>query len=52
MAMAIYMIRREENGEYAVYDSKTGKPAEVDGKRCINLKLNEALDQAETLNRA
>jgi hypothetical protein len=51
MSMARYMVRRQENGEYSVHDTETDKPAEGDGKRCINLKFNEALDRAESLNR-
>ena len=51
MAMARYMVRRQENGEYSVYDTETDKPVEADGKPCINLKFNEALDHADILNR-
>ena len=36
MTLARYMVRRQENGEYAVYDTKTHKPTEADGKRCFN----------------
>jgi hypothetical protein len=52
MAMATYMVRRQENGEYCVYDTETDKPVEADGKPFINLKFNEALDRADILNRA
>ena len=51
MSLARYMVRRQENGEYSVYDTETDKPAEAAGKPCINLKFNEALDHAESLNR-
>jgi hypothetical protein len=51
MAMARYMVRRQENGEYSVYDAETDKPVEADGKPCINLKFDEALDRADILNR-
>jgi hypothetical protein len=51
MTVARYMVRRQESGEYSVYDTKTDKPAEVDGKLCINLKFNEALDHADSLNK-
>jgi hypothetical protein len=42
MALARYMVRRQENGEYAIYDTETDKPAETDGKRRVNLKFYEA----------
>jgi hypothetical protein len=49
MSLARYMVRRQENGEYSVYDTETDKPAEADRKR--NLKFYKALDRAESLNR-
>ena len=56
MTAARYMVRRQEvrrqeNGEYSVYDTETDRPAEADGKHYINLKFSEALDHADSLNR-
>jgi hypothetical protein len=52
MTMARYVVRRQENGDYSVYDTETDKPAEAAGKRCIDLKFYESLDHADFLNRA
>lgn len=36
--------------EWCVWDSETGAPAEAHGFRYINLRRDEAEDDAETLN--
>jgi hypothetical protein len=50
--MVRYVVRRQDNGEYCIWDTKTDKPAEVDGRRYINLQFDEAIDQARPLNAA
>jgi hypothetical protein len=49
--MVRYVVRRQENREYCVWDTKTDKPAEADGGCYINLQFDEALDHAQSLNR-
>jgi hypothetical protein len=50
--MARYMVRRQDDGKFCVWDTKTDKPAEeADGAlRYINLQVDEALDCANSLN--
>jgi hypothetical protein len=50
--MVRYVVRRQENREYCVWDTKTDKPTEADGRCYINLQFDEALDHAQWLNRA
>ena len=52
--MTRYIVRRQENGDFCVWDNTTDKPAEeVDGEvlRYIDLKLDKAFDFARYLNR-
>jgi hypothetical protein len=50
--MVRYVVRRQENREYCVWDTKTDKPTEADDRCYINLQFDEALDHAQWLNRA
>lgn len=51
MAIARYNVRRQQNGEYCVWDAKTHEPAEADSRRHINLQFDDAIDRAASLNR-
>ena len=50
--MAKYVVRRQENGEYCIWNTNTDKPAEADDRRYINLQFDEAIDHARSLNAA
>jgi hypothetical protein len=45
-----YTIRRQSDGEWCVWDTQTDAPAEAHGSRYINLRQDEAVEDAETLN--
>jgi hypothetical protein len=47
-----FVVRRQDNGEYCVWDSKTDAVAQIaNGQiRYENLEFNNALDQALELN--
>jgi hypothetical protein len=51
--MTKYMVRRQENGKFCVWDTMMDKPAEeASGDlRYIDLQLDKALDCAGSLNR-
>jgi len=51
--MTRYLVRRQENGKFCVWDTKADKPAEeASGDlRYIDLQLGEAFDCAGSLNR-
>jgi hypothetical protein len=51
--MTRYIVRRQENGNFCVWDNTTDKPAdEADGElRYIDLQLDKAFDCARSLNR-
>jgi len=51
--MTRYIVRRQENGNFCVWDTRKDKPAEeADGDlRYIDLKLDKAFDFARSLNR-
>jgi hypothetical protein len=51
--MTRYLVRRQKDGMFCVWDSTTDKPAEEadGGLRYISLQLGEALDYAGDLNR-
>jgi hypothetical protein len=51
MANARYMVRRQENGKYCIWEGKTDKPAEADGQCYVNLHFDEAIDRAISLNK-
>ena len=50
--MRRYVVRRQENRDYCVWDVETDRPAEADGRRYVDLPLDEALDFAAQLNGA
>jgi hypothetical protein len=51
--MTRYIVRRQENGNFCVWDTTTDKPAEeASGElRYIDLQLDKAFDCARSLNR-
>jgi len=51
--MTRYIVRRQENGHFCVWDTTTDKPAEeAHGElRYIDLQLGKAFDFARSLNR-
>jgi hypothetical protein len=50
--MRRYVVRRQENRQYCICDTKTDQPAEADGRRYVNLQFDEALNFVELLNGA
>jgi hypothetical protein len=50
--MTRYVVRRQENGKFCVWDTEKDKPAEEAGGdlRYSDLQLGEALDCAASLN--
>ena|SRR6476661_8326316 len=50
--MRRYVVRRQENRQYCIWDTKTAQPAEADGRRYVNLQFDEALNFVELLNGA
>ena len=50
--MRRYVVRRQENRQYCIWDTKTDQPAEADGGRYVNLQFDEALNFVELLNGA
>jgi len=50
--MRRYVVRRQENRQYSVWDTKTDQPAEADGRRYVDLQFDEAIDSAQLLNGA
>jgi hypothetical protein len=46
-----YRVRRQDDAEYwCVWDTETDEPAEAHGVRYINLRQEEAREEAEALN--
>jgi hypothetical protein len=45
-----YQTSKQDDGMWCVWDTQTDEPAEAHGKRCINLRYEEAVEEAETLN--
>ena len=46
-----YRVRRQSDGNWCVWDTKTDKPAETPhGMRHVNLRQDEAIEEAEALN--
>jgi hypothetical protein len=46
-----YRVRRQSDGNWCVWDTKTDKPAETPhGVRHVNLRQDEAIEEAEALN--
>jgi hypothetical protein len=52
MAEGRYAVRRQDNGEYCIWDTRTDAPCKVeaDGKPYTNLHFDEAIDRAILLN--
>jgi hypothetical protein len=50
--MRRYVVRRQENRQYCIWDTKMDQPAEADGRRYVNLQFDEALNVVELLNGA
>jgi len=50
--MRRYVVRRQENRQYCIWDTKTDRLAEADGRRYVNLQFDEALNFVELLNGA
>jgi hypothetical protein len=46
------VVRRQDNGDYCVWDKKTEGVAQIANRkiRCENLEFNQALDEAMELN--
>jgi hypothetical protein len=45
-----YTVRKQDHEYYCVWDKETDAPAEARGTRYIDLRFDEAIDDAETLN--
>jgi hypothetical protein len=45
-----YKVRKQEDGFWCVWDTENDEPAEAHGMRYINLRYDEAMEDAETLN--
>jgi hypothetical protein len=50
MTEARYMVRRQSNGLYCVWDHNRERPAEDNGAACEALSFDAALELAKSLN--
>ena len=50
MTEARYMVRRQSNGLYCVWDHNSERPARDDGALCEALSFDNALELAKSLN--
>jgi hypothetical protein len=50
MTLARYMVRRQDNGRYCIWDHMTKRPAEDRDRRYIDLDFEDALNLVRPLN--
>jgi len=50
MTLARYMVRRQDDGRYCIWDHMTKRPAEDGDRRYIDLDFEDALKLVRPLN--
>jgi hypothetical protein len=46
-----YEVRKQDDEYWCVWDTETDRPAEAHGTRYVHLQYDEAVEEADTLNR-